>query len=969
MSFKVPSDSEEIRDLNEKIEELTDNQIFSRGSGDTALSSGTFGRRNNADGRSEGLRGNTPRIHQLTENDAAGTPTGTFDRINLITTLAVVDHASTPMSLKHVNGKPVPGTMLRVTPKAGKTLDIKVGGDFAITSDISLAENEYADFVFFSEAETGITGGGFKPSKTGTNGGSGGLTEPVILTINDIVPQDLPATSIIDWSLNPNHIVLDRDVEFEFASLPPDGKYQGVLVVIDTDATGGFAEPVWPASLVSVPIIDTTPLTRTSIMLYTIDGGATVTYATSIGTSSSGVVEFLGPWTAIHDAGNFSLTNLAALQIVDTGGTSRGTISGDSAEDAVRLSLASGEKFIMSDVLTDIVQFDNVTGLKMLGNHVINMNKNTINQIKSLELDESITFTPTSVNVIGFDNVQDAIKYNVALTSDAHRFQAAGELLANITRIGSNQGALDIYAVAATGTVSAEEHFFLFGFTNSSPSDGDIWRDDTSGLIQFRQNSVTVGLSGSPLTAKGDLYAFGVADARLPVGTDTQILAADSAESEGLKWIDVIPPNSIIDGTTSLTADGGFEYLIGIFDGDADQELIFGKGYALHGSSNNNYFVEYQRDDLSSGQAGDFIAIIAHRGFNDAASPDSLNYYQAFSEIASPTDGSESGLWTEGIASKGAEKTAYTLEGGAGLINTNILHSFFGSVIVQSDQNGEESILDLIRNDNSPNDNNTAGVIRFRAENSIGEDVTYGSVRVEMTDVTDGSENARFSVDLINGLLTERMITADSLLNEVILSPTVDYDFIAETGSFILRNNTDPSIDDDFISLEFQAGATPITYAAITSQIKKNTNSGRVILQVRAKDTSVHDALVIEGDDDNAESYLTINSRIHSDLKFGEENSDPIKIKISPTVGGTQLGIVVQDNVSYTVGDDGMNTIPITNIAPGTALAADALWGNHKGALGVLDGGGASPMSSLLFLRLDSGHWIAIDDFILVYSP
>ncbi len=40
----------------------------------------------------------------------------------------------------------------------------------------------------------------------------------------------------------------------------------------------------------------------------------------------------------------------------------------------------------------------------------------------------------------------------------------------------------------------------------------------------------------TPLTTKGDLFTFDTADARLGVGTNGQILVADSAEATGLKW-------------------------------------------------------------------------------------------------------------------------------------------------------------------------------------------------------------------------------------------------------------------------------------------------------------------------------------------------------------------------------------------------------------------------------------------------
>lgn len=40
----------------------------------------------------------------------------------------------------------------------------------------------------------------------------------------------------------------------------------------------------------------------------------------------------------------------------------------------------------------------------------------------------------------------------------------------------------------------------------------------------------------SPLTTKGDVFVYGSADARLPVGTDDQVLTADSAQALGVKW-------------------------------------------------------------------------------------------------------------------------------------------------------------------------------------------------------------------------------------------------------------------------------------------------------------------------------------------------------------------------------------------------------------------------------------------------
>lgn len=67
---------------------------------------------------------------------------------------------------------------------------------------------------------------------------------------------------------------------------------------------------------------------------------------------------------------------------------------------------------------------------------------------------------------------------------------------------------------------------------NDAPSDGT-----TYGRKDGAWAAVGSGIS-SPLTTKGDIWVYTTADARLPVGTNGQILSADSSEPSGLKWID-----------------------------------------------------------------------------------------------------------------------------------------------------------------------------------------------------------------------------------------------------------------------------------------------------------------------------------------------------------------------------------------------------------------------------------------------
>jgi len=169
--FETGSDNERIDELQKQLDDVLDSQISSVGGNEDISIDSSRGARNAASGDSGGVRSNEPILHQITDVDSVGTPTGVFDKINIISSMAIIDHTSTPIILRFIQGIVKDGARIKITPKIGKTIDIEPGGNILTTSTITITDDDYYELVKYSEVETGVTGGAFKILLTGTGGG------------------------------------------------------------------------------------------------------------------------------------------------------------------------------------------------------------------------------------------------------------------------------------------------------------------------------------------------------------------------------------------------------------------------------------------------------------------------------------------------------------------------------------------------------------------------------------------------------------------------------------------------------------------------------------------------------------------------------------------------------------------------------------------------------------------------------
>jgi len=113
-----------------------------------------------------------------------------------------------------------------------------------------------------------------------------------------------------------------------------------------------------------------------------------------------------------------------------------------------------------------------------------------------------------------------------------------------------NIGAGSCVVTAGTATVSK---FSTASLTLSQYQGAYLYFVSTGVAILY---SDSAGAS-IPLTTKGDLFGYDTANARIPIGTNNQVLTADSTQALGLKWAAAPSPSYTYTAfTPTLTQNG-----------------------------------------------------------------------------------------------------------------------------------------------------------------------------------------------------------------------------------------------------------------------------------------------------------------------------------------------------------------------------------------------------------------------------
>lgn len=257
-------------------------------------------------------------------------------------------------------------------------------------------------------------------------------------------------------------------------------------------------------------------------------------------------------------------------------------------------------------------------------------------------------------------------------------------------------------AIAATGSISDGK--ILIGNTSTGGLALSTLTQGTGVTIANSAGGITISATGaSPLTTKGDIFAYSTTNGRFPVGADGTILQADSSQTFGVKWATLAGGGNVT-GPVSSTANAIAKYF------DTGGVTLINSGVIID-SSNNITGVGTLASGAHTITSASASALTV--GLNGATNPvlkvDASTSVQA-DGISITGAGSGSGTTIASISASSNSPLNVTSKG-SGALNLKTT-SATTSIVIAPGGTGRFAINSSVVNF-TPTTNTTASTVRF----------------------------------------------------------------------------------------------------------------------------------------------------------------------------------------------------------------------------------------------------------------
>lgn len=207
----------------------------------------------------------------------------------------------------------------------------------------------------------------------------------------------------------------------------------------------------------------------------------------------------------------------------------------------------------------------------------------------------------------------------------------------------------------------------------TSPQQGQIaLTKDTNTIWKYTGSTWTnIDTSGTmPLTTKGDIFGYDTAAARIPVGTNGQVLTADSTQALGVKWatassgsMTLLSTTTISSGTSTITLNSIDQTYIDLVI--SFEDLVLSANAYITGTMNNtaSVYTGNLSDSGGTGLTPTGTMYIPAAGANMSSASDS-NIVSRIQNYA--ISGILKGVYTNGIMK---DPTGYSVVQGKNIAN------------------------------------------------------------------------------------------------------------------------------------------------------------------------------------------------------------------------------------------------------------------------------------------------------------